>query len=48
MTTSKLFMSDRGEGDPVVLLHSGGMSSRQWRLLGDVLSARWRVMPQRG
>ncbi len=44
MTTSKLFMTDRGEGDPVVLLHSGGMSSRQWRLLGDVLSARWRVI----
>ncbi len=44
MTTTKLFLSDRGEGDPVVLLHSGGMSSRQWRLLGDVLSARWRVI----
>ncbi|CAN5923446.1 alpha/beta hydrolase [soil metagenome] len=44
MTTKKLFVTDRGEGDVVVLLHSGGMSSRQWRLLGDVLSARWRVV----
>lgn len=44
MTTTKLVLSDRGEGDPVVLLHSGGMSSRQWRLLGDVLSARCRVL----
>ena len=44
MTTTTLVSTDRGEGDPVVLLHSGGMSSRQWRLLGDVLSARWRVI----
>lgn len=44
MTTPKLLVTDRGEGGPVVLLHSGGMSSRQWRLLGDVLSARWRVL----
>ena len=43
-TTRTLSVTDKGEGDPVVLLHSGGMSSRQWRLLGDVLSARWRVI----
>jgi pimeloyl-ACP methyl ester carboxylesterase len=43
-TTTTLFLTDKGEGDAVVLLHSGGMSSRQWRLLGDVLSARWRVI----
>ena len=29
---------------PVVLLHSGGMSSRQWRKLGEALSTTHRVI----
>jgi pimeloyl-ACP methyl ester carboxylesterase len=28
---SRLFVDDRGAGTPVVLLHSAGMSGRQWR-----------------
>lgn len=35
---------DRGRGAPVVLLHSSGASSGQWRVLADTLSARWRVI----
>lgn len=34
----------RGAGQPVLLLHSGGMSSRQWRKLGDALEHRYRVV----
>ncbi|APR84678.1 alpha/beta superfamily hydrolase [Minicystis rosea] len=34
----------RGEGPPVVLLHSGGMSGRQWRRLGDALVSTHRVI----
>jgi pimeloyl-ACP methyl ester carboxylesterase len=33
----------RGEGEPAVLLHSGGMSGRQWRKLGDALAPTHRV-----
>jgi pimeloyl-ACP methyl ester carboxylesterase len=29
--TSKLHISDAGAGQPVLLLHSHGMSGRQWR-----------------
>lgn len=39
-----LHTTSRGEGQPVVMLHSGGMSSRQWKKLGDVLSATHRVV----
>jgi pimeloyl-ACP methyl ester carboxylesterase len=39
--TSTRPSSDR---QPVVLLHSGGMSSRQWRKLGDALAASHRVV----
>jgi pimeloyl-ACP methyl ester carboxylesterase len=35
---------DEGEGTPVVLLHSGGLSSRQWRALASSLRARHRVI----
>ena len=33
-----------GVGEPVVLLHSGGLSSRQWGRLAEELSARYRVL----
>ncbi len=39
-----LFVDDRGAGTPVVLLHSGGMSSRQWRSLAERLAANHRVL----
>ncbi len=35
---------DEGQGTPVVLLHSGGLSSRQWRSLASALRARHRVI----
>jgi len=35
---------DQGNGQPVVLLHSTGASSAQWRVLIDRLSARLRVI----
>jgi len=35
---------DEGRGDLVLLLHSGGMSSRQWRKLIAKLSPRYRVI----
>ncbi|HEY2517765.1 MAG TPA: alpha/beta fold hydrolase, partial [Polyangiaceae bacterium] len=34
----------RGEGELVVLLHSGGMSSRQWRRLAERLAGNHRVV----
>ena len=34
----------RGEGVPVLLLHSGGMSSRQWKKLADQLAPTHRVV----
>lgn len=33
-----------GEGAPVILLHSGGMSSRQWRRLSGALARTHRVI----
>jgi len=33
-----------GEGDPVVMIHSSGMSSRQWRHLARVLSTSHRAV----
>ena len=35
---------DSGAGDPVLLLHSGGMSSRQWARLASRLEPRRRVL----
>ncbi|WP_394827452.1 alpha/beta fold hydrolase [Pendulispora albinea] len=37
-------IASAGSGEPVVLLHSGGMSSRQWRRLMDRLAAGYRVL----
>src|SRR5262249_49911610 len=31
-------------GDPVVLVHSSGMSSRQWRRIADALEPRFRIV----
>ncbi|WP_394830974.1 alpha/beta hydrolase [Pendulispora rubella] len=39
-----LHMATAGSGEPVLLLHSGGMSSRQWRRLTDALSPSFRVL----
>ena len=35
---------ERGTGERVVLLHSGGMSSRQWRAFSELACARFRVI----
>jgi pimeloyl-ACP methyl ester carboxylesterase len=40
----KLFTSTIGSGEPVILLHSGGMSSRQWRILAENLATTHRVI----
>jgi pimeloyl-ACP methyl ester carboxylesterase len=40
----ELGYSDVGSGPPVVLLHSGGLSSRQWGRLADQLAAAHRVL----
>ena len=34
----------RGEGSLAILLHSGGMSGRQWRRLAERLAPRHRVV----
>ncbi|WP_225408889.1 alpha/beta fold hydrolase [Stigmatella hybrida] len=39
-----LHVTARGEGEPAVLLHSGGMSGRQWRKLGEALAPTHRVL----
>lgn len=39
-----LHVLDHGAGVPVVLVHSGGMSQRQWRKLGERLVATHRVV----
>src|SRR4029079_15022809 len=41
MTTQlPLHIEDAGAGDPVVLLHSSGLSGRQWRRLASELTGR--------
>ena len=35
---------EQGSGEPVVLLHSSGSSSVQWRALAQQLSPRFRVL----
>jgi pimeloyl-ACP methyl ester carboxylesterase len=37
-------LSDDGAGAPVLLLHSGGFSSRQWRRLAQALAPSYRVL----
>jgi pimeloyl-ACP methyl ester carboxylesterase len=46
MTAPRLYAIDQGpgEGDVVVVLHSGGMSSRQWRKLVEGLARTHRVV----
>jgi pimeloyl-ACP methyl ester carboxylesterase len=39
-----LAVHERGDGEPVLLLHSGGFSARQWRKLGNLLSATHLVL----
>ena len=39
-----LVCHERGEGEPVLCLHSGGFSSRQWKRLGDELAPTHRVL----
>lgn len=39
-----LVVSVRGQGTPVVLVHSGGMSGRQWRKLAELLEPSHRVI----
>lgn len=41
---STLHVTITGAGEPVVLLHSGGMSSRQWRRLEGMLAGAHRVI----
>lgn len=44
MSTERLTAIDEGQGPPVVLVHSSGMSSRQWRKLIDRLAPSHRVV----
>jgi len=39
-----LFFHDDGGGSPALLLHSGGLSSRQWRALSMQVRAKHRVL----
>jgi pimeloyl-ACP methyl ester carboxylesterase len=39
-----LRFSDEGAGVPVICLHSGGFTSRQWKRLASSLSATYRVI----
>ena len=34
----------RGDGPPVLALHSSGISARQWKPLAEILSVRYRVI----
>ncbi|WP_394841663.1 alpha/beta hydrolase [Pendulispora brunnea] len=42
--SQSLHLVSAGSGEPVLLLHSGGMSSRQWRRTIDALSPSFRVI----
>jgi pimeloyl-ACP methyl ester carboxylesterase len=39
-----LAVYESGAGEPVLLVHSGGFSARQWRKLGDALASTHRVL----
>ena len=43
-TRVSLHVSISGQGPTVVMLHSGGMSGRQWRKLAEALNDRYRVV----
>lgn len=40
----ELSVEERGAGSPVLLVHSSGMSSRQWRTLAEELAPSHRVL----
>jgi pimeloyl-ACP methyl ester carboxylesterase len=40
----RLRWTERGQGETVVLVHSSGMSSRQWRRTAEALEPRFRVV----
>ncbi len=44
MNEAPLNVASWGAGDPVVLVHSGGMSSRQWKKLAERLAGTHRVL----
>lgn len=44
MTPPALHMETRGEGEPVICLHSGGMAGRQWYRLADELSPTHKMI----
>ena len=42
--TEPLHLTTEGTGEPVILLHSGGMSARQWKMLSRTLSKTHRAI----
>ena len=44
MAAHRMRWTTRGSGEPVVLVHSSGMSSRQWRRLADSLASTHQVV----
>lgn len=40
----RIFVEDVGQGTPVILLHSSGLSSQQWRRLREALAPTHRVL----
>lgn len=40
----RMTWQEHGEGEPVLLLHSGGLSGRQWRKLVELLAPRFRLL----
>lgn len=40
----RVFYQAWGQGDPLVLLHSGGSSSGQWQKVGEDLASRYRMI----
>lgn len=44
MGTIDVHVEEAGAGEPVVMIHSSGMSSRQWRGLARLLAPRYRTL----
>ncbi len=44
VTGQNIYIDDSGQGSPVLLLHSSGLSSQQWRRLRDLLNQSHRVL----